>query len=118
MVVLRQRQFSKEKLKPIFALHMNTLLVKPSRQHALPRRQNICCFRGCYRSTKFDSRAEKVEEVSDTPKIAVTDSTSWYLMDQTDTVLMSCKADSKEQLHWELSRALTRPELSRCKDNW
>lgn len=47
---------------------MNSWLVKLSYQHALPWRQNSCCFCGSYRSTKFNTRAEKVEEVSDTPK--------------------------------------------------
>jgi len=62
--------------------------------------------------------AGKVEEVSDTPKITVTDSVSWYLMGQTDTVLVSCKADATEQLCWKLPRALTRLKLSHWEDNW
>lgn len=47
---------------------MISLLVKLSDQHALPWRQNSCCFCGSYRNTKFNIRVEKVKEVSDTPK--------------------------------------------------
>lgn len=74
---------------------MNSSLEKLSHQHALPQRQNSCCFCASYRSTKFNTRAEKVEEVSDTPKTAAGSHTQGVTVPK-----------AKEQLHWDLSKLL------------